>query len=533
MPHRRVIPLVTAVASIATSAAAQPELAVYPSNEGLREVFNAARAQRIALVGIGDSNQLFDTQGWEAAWHWTLAGRYGLWGTSLVSAGEDYGFSSSIGTGAGVQAAAPQNNGSFQFTSAPETCGYWLSVFPGISPAGYLYVPVESEIPGTATPHGMVLTGASGLDLSARLRFSFTHALFEEGRTLNAFVSEGNWGGSVIAQQKFSTDGPRSSPASGAPQRPRGEGHGGGHPVPAPIVTDSIELPPDPQRSWSLRLWFGDDRGRARGPLFLTYMHAENPDRATGAAVHTLYGLGGSSTRDMAAAIVGAPIEQLLLYFQRIRESLGPNPRVVVRISSGVNDRSEWMPSVYSGYLPGSSPDAFNDNITAIIRHLRLVWQINQWDAESELHFLVCVSPPLSQPDDPYLTAYRSSIFTLANRYPNVTIVDLSRLANTPELTRRGWYRADDDHFHLSPAGHAGVAGRELDVLTRQACHNPADNDNNGSVNTRDLLRLLEDFGNPGITPGWGGDLDADGDCDVADLVVLLGAFGAQTCNGK
>jgi lysophospholipase L1-like esterase len=512
--------------AVAPGANAQPDSAVYPNNNRLREVFAAAKKQRIALVGIGDSNQLFNTEGWESAWTQVLRARYTLWGTALISAGEDYGWSSSVGTGATVQPASPTNNGSFNFGGAPVEACYWLTVFPQMSPAGYLYINESAAVEGQAPPHGMTITGNSGLELGGRLRFTFSHALFPVGRELHAFVSEGAWGGNIVAESTFSTDDP-SLDAPPPPPQDHGE-----QPAAAPIDTRSIDLPVDPARLWSLRLWFGDERGRARGPFFLTYMQAENPDRTTGAAVHTLYGLGGASARDMAATLVGAPTEQLSLFFSRVRAPLGPNPKVVVRINSGVNDRSEWMPSVASNLLPGNSPAAFRDNLDAIMTRIRNVWAINNWDA-SELSFLLTVSHPLSEPDDIYLSYYRPEIQRLADRLEDVTVVDLSRLANANEIARRGWYNTPEDHYHLNVGGHQGIAERELIALVRRPCFEPADIDNNGAVNTRDLIALLEDFGQTALTQGQGGDLNADARCDTADLVQFLGRFGSQTCNAE
>jgi hypothetical protein len=506
-------------------AQAQPDSAVYPNNTRLREVFVAAKTQRIAMVGIGDSNQLFNTNGWENAWNEALRARYNLWGTALISAGEDYGWSSSVGTGATVQPASPTNNGSFNFGGAPVEASYWLTVFPQMSPAGYLYINTSAAVEGQAPPHGMTITGTSGLELGGRLRFTFSHALFPVGREIHAFVSEGAWGGNIVAESVFSTDDPS---LDAPPPPPKGHGE---QPAAAPIDTQTIDLPADPARLWSLRLWFGDERGRARGPFFLTHMQAENPDRTTGAAVHTLYGLGGASARDMAATLVGAPIEQLSLFFSRVRAPLGPNPKVIVRINSGVNDRSEWMPSVGSNLLPGNSPAAFRDNLDAIMTRIRNVWAINNWDAASELSFLVCVSHPLSAPDDLQLQFYRSEIRALADRLEDMTTIDLNRLANANEIARRGWYNTPEDHYHLNVGGHQGIAERELIALVRRPCFDPADIDNNGTVNTRDLLYLLQDFGQSDLTAGQGGDLDADARCDTADLVLFLGRFGSQTCN--
>lgn len=533
MSTTQAILTLTLGASLAASAAAQPDLAVYPDNTRLREVFSSAKTQRIALVGIGDSNQLYNTDGWENAWFSALRERYGIWGTALISAGEDFGWSSSVGTGASVQPAGPNNTGAYQFANAPEETLFWMQSYPTLSPAGYLYVRDDASAEGLASPHGMLLNGNSGLNLTSAVRFSFTHALFPKGRDLNAYVTEGGvWDGIVVDQAKFNTQDPSPPPQGGGDDGGDDNPDTGVRPVPAPVVTDAIEVPPNPGRNWWLRLRFGDDRGRARGPFFLTYMQAENPQRTTGAAVHTLYGLGGASSYDMAAALMWASDQQLSLYFSRIRAPLGPNPRVVVRINTGVNDRAEWMPSFTSNFVPGNFPAAYRDNIDTILTRIRSIWALNHWDAGAELNFLITVSHPLSDPDDTFLNNYRWELRSLADRAPDVTLVDLSKVINANEMSRRGWYITPEDHYHLNAAGHIGVAKRELIALLRTPCFDPADIDSSGAVNTRDLLMILEDFATHDITPGWGGDLDNDGDCDTADLVQFLGRFGSTTCNG-
>jgi len=515
-----------AAVCLVRSSDAQIDGAVYPNNERLREVFASARHRRIALVGIGDSNQLYASDGWEYAWSQALLDRYSLWGTALLSAGENFGTGSSVGTGAATQPAAPYHNTDFQFWTAPPEAVALMGDHPALAPAGYLYIPPDAESPSTSTPHGMVITFVSGLDLSARLRFHFTHALMPGGRELHAFVSQGNWGDPVLMTQAFSTA------DDGQTHSGRGSGGHGEEIVPAPPVTDSIELPPAP-RWWNLRLWFGDEVARTRGPFFLMYMQAENPDNQRGAAVHTLFGLGGASARGMAFSLAQASDAQLSLYFQRVREPLGPNPKVIIRINSGVNDRSEWLPSFASFVLPGNSPEAFRDNIDAVLTRVRAVWTLNNWDADAELSFVISVSHPIDTPDDPDLERYRASLRGLADRAPDVTLVDLSRLACADELLARGWYQSPTDRFHLNRFGHLAVARRELLALVRRPCFEPADLDNNGAVATRDLVMFLQDFGTPALTPGWGGDFDADGDCDTADLVLFLGNFGALTCNAE
>lgn len=516
-----------APACLAPSAPAQIDGAVYPNNHRLREVFAAARQQRIALVGIGDSNQLYNANGWEDAWHNALAVRYSVWGTALLSAGESSGHGSAVGSGAATQPAAPNNTaGAFHFEGAPPELTALMADHPVVPPAGYLYIPPDIDTADAATQNGMVITNASGLNLNDRLRFNFSHALIEGGPNLHAVVSQGVWGDPVLWVQEFSN----ALPGNRTGSAETGEDHGQPAVVPAPIVTDSIDLPAAP-RWWSLRLWFADERTRPRGPFFLTFMQAENPDNTKGAAVHTLFGLGGATARAMAQSLMLASDAQLSHFFERVRAPLGPSPRVIVRINSGVNDRGESLPSASAYITPGNSADAFRDNIDTILTRIRAVWDLNHWDSGAELSFLVCVSHPISSPDDDLLVRYRDAIRDLADRAPDVTAVDLSMLARAEELSASAWYQAPDDHYHLSLTGHRAVAERELLALIRSDCWEPADLDNSGEVSTRDLVQFLNAFGTPALTPGWGADLNADGVTDIQDLVWLLARFGSQTCN--
>ncbi|MFM9956479.1 MAG: SGNH/GDSL hydrolase family protein [Phycisphaerales bacterium] len=498
--------------------AAPPSPAVYPDTSRIAPFFESAFTSRAALVGIGDSNQLYNTTGFEFGWHEALLARYGLWGTPLIAAGEEYGFAASSGTNATVQTAGPGNNGSFAFWGAPQPFTALMSSVAPIYPSGYLWVPASADMPVSATPHGLILGGSAGLDLNDALRFHFTHALFPNGRELHAWVTDGNWLGGVYGQATFSTLDPSPNANSAF--------------EPAPAVTDTVDLPPAFRPFW-LRLCFTDERLRSRGPFFLMYLQAENPNRQRGFAVHTFYGLGGASARDMAGTIAESTDAQLSLYFQRVRAPLGPNPKVIVRICAGVNDRSEWIPSYTNYILPANSPEAFRDNIGSIVSRIRGIWALNNWNAKSELQFLVTVTHAISNPDDTKLQEYRAALRTLADSTDDITLVDFSKLANAVEMSYRSWYLQPWDPIHLKPGGYVGLAERELEALVTRPCTDPADIDNNGTVDTRDLVALLSDFGGSWLTEGQGGDLDNDRDCDTIDLVNILSRFGDSTCNAQ
>jgi hypothetical protein len=83
---------------------------------------------------------------------------------------------------------------------------------------------------------------------------------------------------------------------------------------------------------------------------------------------------------------------------------------------------------------------------------------------------------------------------------------------------------ASDGTVYLAACGkhiHANESGRGGDlysVLVKMGC--PGDFDQDGDVDTADLLYLLGAWGTPD------GDMDGDGDTDTADLLALLAAWG-------
>jgi hypothetical protein len=68
------------------------------------------------------------------------------------------------------------------------------------------------------------------------------------------------------------------------------------------------------------------------------------------------------------------------------------------------------------------------------------------------------------------------------------------------------------------PVAHETASAFRVDVIDGNAC--PADFDDDGDVDTADLLFLLGAWGTPD------GDVDGDGDTDTADLLALLAAWG-------
>ena len=71
---------------------------VYNAQE-VAPFFDRAAATRVDVVMLGDSNQVFANTGWDHGWGKALAGRFGMYATGLLSAGENEGNGAGIGYG--------------------------------------------------------------------------------------------------------------------------------------------------------------------------------------------------------------------------------------------------------------------------------------------------------------------------------------------------------------------------------------------------------------------------------------------------
>ncbi len=99
--------------------------------------------------------------------------------------------------------------------------------------------------------------------------------------------------------------------------------------------------------------------------------------------------------------------------------------------------------------------------------------------------------------------------------------------SSTPVLTIIGVSAGDaGDYFCgvFSVCGSDVSPAATLEVTQCPTC--PGDLDGDGDVDIADLARLLAHFGDSEAQPG-DGDIDVDGDVDLSDLAQLLGRFGS------
>lgn len=462
----------------------------------LRAWVAAARHDRADVVMLGDSNQLHSGYGWEGAYVNALNVRTGIYATGIHWCGENNGVGRGMGEGYATTNSGGTSSG-FAFTGAPPALDQFARLYDPAVGSEYLYVPEGVSLPGSRQV-GMYLFGT--LNRAATLRFWLVDGVFDSGEGVySPYVRMGQSPYSALAQFPSVGTATESAPT---------------------LRTQSFTLSADPSRATSLEFrytptWFNPG---FVGPLFLLWQRVEQVE-AVGTSVHTLYAVGGRSARFMANTLVNASDAMLGAYFTEVRRLQPDGDRhTLFRIHQGLNDRNETLPSVGVGLLPGNSPQAYADNISATIDRIRTVWTA-QGFAEHELAFLVVTPFNVAEPQDAQLASYRDAAAQLTLVYPRLAVVDQSALLSYQHMVDHGYFFNAFDRNHLSVAGFNAVVGAELDLVLTQRC--TADFDDNGGIDGGDLAAFFTAFedGAPAA------DIDHNGGVDGGDLSAFLVAF--------
>ncbi|MBL9000262.1 MAG: hypothetical protein JNK25_03915 [Phycisphaerae bacterium] len=472
--------------------------------ESLRAFWEAASTRRVDVVMIGDSTQLFQGHGWDEGWARAMHARSGLFATGLHASGENAGNGAGVGWESITQANASQ--GQFRYTGAPphlhSTCG------DGLPPLGYLFLP-SGESAASLSNAGLTLRVGSPLGVNGPLRFHFVYGQFADGGagTFRPVVR--------IDASPFTTLSPLTDiSTAGANQ----------------VAAGIINIPAAERNSPVAFRWTQAGGPAIRGPFFGSWMRAERPDRISGASVSTIYAAGGHSARDAAADLIAAPDDTLVSFFSLIRSMQQEPSLVLIRVSFGVNDRSETLPSAGPmGILPGNSAAAFEDNIGAIITRLSSIWESQGWGSES-LYFVIAVSPPVSDTKDNFLPAYSTAADRIAAQRQRTASVRFDRLTSEAELVERGWYVTPTDRTHLSAEGYIALSDREVGALIAAAMESggecAADYNRDGGVDGADLEAFFTDW--PLGLPR--ADVNRDGGVDGSDVETFFRAWTAGGC---
>lgn len=476
--------LLSSFAAVVLSARAEP----VANPQALRAWARAATSHRADLVMLGDSNQLYQAYGWNGGYINALRASCGLYATGLLWAGEGSG--SGMGDGEGFGTIAAGSGGPFGFTTAPSALAPSVSFRSPVSQ--YLHLD-QGSISG-ARNMGMRLDAA--LDPAAPLRWWLTEAAFPTAGSYQPTIRLGSAPYSTLASfGVISTGG----------------GYG--------LRTIAYTLPAGP-RSGPLEFRYAPYSFSPvmQGPLLFLWNRCEQVDQH-GASVHTLFAWGGKSARWMAESIGAASDEFLTAYFSQVRRLQSGDVHVLVRISQGLNDSSETLPSYANAITPGNSPAAFLDNVDFTIARISQIWAQNQWPAE-ELSFLISVGHAVNsndQSNQSFLDQYAVVAAHIAARRPNVAVIHLSDAFPQTEMVARGYYTAASggapgDYYHLSRTGYDALALFEVSTILNQGCI--ADINQDGGVDGADLETFFTAWANN----DWITDANEDGGIDGADV---------------
>jgi len=408
------------LACLALAALAVSLHADEPLTPGTREAFARARTERVAVVGIGDSNQRFGGHGWSASMAQALASQFGCWGTGvrwMASTKEDLA-----------------QHGPTPAQFATSFSGWYL-------PAG--------QTDRVSWKHGqMSIPADDPMDVSGNLRFSLRYGTFTTG--------EGQF------QPSIRVDQPPWSILTAQP------------PIPTlaaaqTLTNATLDLPADPARHTQLMCSAAPVSRDIHGPVYLACLQGENRDKLTVIAYSTLYAAGGQSLYDMLTTFTQVWGQARCAdYFRQIRLPLNGDKRCIVMISSGLNDRNEAALSIGpQGKLPSASPEGYRDNLAGIVAALQTAW-IQAGGTPDTIFFAFMPSHPVSDPDDAKLVAYRAQAVALAQALPNAGCILWPQLVTYQQMATGKYYDKDAPSSpHLSREGYQALSQAAAQALAQ------------------------------------------------------------------
>lgn len=391
-----------------------------PLTSGTKEAFAKIRTERVAVIGIGDSNQRFGGHGWSHYMAEALEQTFGQWGTELK----------------------------WMSSTKEETAKY------GPPPEAFANCRAGWYLPAGETArvnwqHGQLYIQSNSLiNVTGSLLFHIRYGTFSEG--------EGTFQPSVRKDQAPWSILDSHSPISTASAKME-------------LIDTSISLPADPNRAFQLMFSASPVNKDIIGPFFASCFQAENTEKKTGVAYSTLYAAGGQSLFDMLNTFknVLGP-EKCKDYFQQIRKPLNGDKRCIIMISSALNDRNEKENSIGpKGNLPSSSPEGFSDNLKGIVNTLQTAW-IQAGGTPDTIFFAFMPSHALGDPDDAKLINYRAQAVSLANQLPNAGCILIPELVSYQEMVENKYYnKGSVSNPHLSRKGYKALSEAIVKALSQ------------------------------------------------------------------
>lgn len=421
---------VTVAAVGAAKATAEQEVAKGLSGANLGwpttalEALSLASKRRVDFVMLGDSNQQMDGKGFDFALRRALGKRFGQYATPVL-------MGNSFGSNAGASVAQASHE------LAP------INLF-------YRFLADGSSVAaGIANGIEIRADGHYPLDPSALLRCHMAYSTFASGAgSFRPGVrrEEAPWTALQLSPVITTNTGT--------------EGY----------VRSYFDLEAGARDGQALGFkWLMPGQAALTGPFLSYFMRVEDVLKTVGVSAHTLYGVGGQSLWDMSTQLNAYTVKQLSNYFAEVRRlqvEKDVKPIVVVYINSGLNDQNETStPSLgWRASNDPSSATAYIDNLEAISKRIKDVWQVNGWD-ERELFFLYVPSHPTASPDAAKLKSYRKAAQAGPGSALRSSFIDFENLTSYTEMWANGWYRLGTDTSHQELVGYETLSARIVALI--------------------------------------------------------------------
>src|SRR3990167_6815609 len=395
----------------------------------VQPAFVAATTEKIAFVGIGDSNQIKSGTGWDHGLAYGLLNAgYTMYSGGLhactSTAGQGYNSSGKLGFVVGASSGAPSALDDYYDGGSGGLVG---------NPQGYDYA--DDTLDFSNNNNGYSINKAN-MNVNNAWQWQVYYGTFLE--------SDG------AGQMKLSIrygESPFTNLATGSAIDPVTGSYG--------ISLATLDLSAA-TRNLNLngQIYNSTPNFHLLGPTFLLYMRMVDTTVTKGFAYQSLLFRSGKSLRDLANDLIQASNNTLSQYFSAVRSGT-TNNKVVVTINGGVNDRNEASASLGPlAIADGDSPEAFADNAQAIVNRIQDIYDLNEW-ATTNLYFILLTTHIISNPDDAELITYRNAaetIFVPANS--TSASVRLDRLARFDEMNVGNgggtFYASGGDITHLS-----------------------------------------------------------------------------------
>lgn len=396
---------------LASSVVSAAEAAV---DDCIKAAFAKAKSERVAVIAIGDSNQKFGGHGWTHGMTQALGKEFGCYGTGLrlfkYKAKED--------------APLPQD------LSAQSLGGWYVPAGKKVGPFwrnGQMIIPLDHPV------------GVSG-----NLKYYLWYGTLPDGSEIRPAARRDRppWTILKMTKEKISTKG----------EQPE-------------IKNVTLELPADAARDIPVMFSVVPKHAKIEGGFFGSATMAENLDKKSGIAYHTLYAAGGQSLYDMLHTIRDTWGQKRVASFMaQAGQTLNESKSCVVIITSALNDRNEKSKSIgpKKGF-EGSSAEAYEDNLTGLAESIEKAWQASGGDVNNlTIAFMpshAIAAEKGSKDGKDNLEKYRQMARKVAATSPRWGCIMLSEIISQPKMAENGYYdRSAKSSAHLSKKGYEEIS---------------------------------------------------------------------------